>query len=157
MPCNLNLPDYTDRIRLKTDENNVKYILDPIRKRWVTLTPEEWIRQNMTLYISEKLGVSISKIAHETSISYNGMTKRCDAVIYDPEGKPLVIVEYKQPKVKITQHVFDQAAIYCMQMQVPYLIVSNGIQHLFCKIDHENKKYIFAQEWPVYNELIKQI
>lgn len=154
MPYELNIPDYSDRLRIKTNDLDEKQILDPIRKRWVALTPEEWIRQNMTLYITDTLGITLNKVAHETSISYNGMTKRCDAVIYDPKGRPLIVVEYKQPKVKITQHVFDQAAIYCMQMQVPYLIVSNGLQHLLCKIDHENKKYIFAEKWPKYNDLI---
>lgn len=150
----LNLPDYTDKIKIKVI-NGKTSVFDAVRRRWVTLTPEEWIRQNMIHYISETLGVSANKMANETEITCNGMTKRCDTVIYDDKGKPLIVVEYKQPKIKISQQTFDQAAVYAMQLKVPYLIVSNGITHLFCKIDLRNRRYVFAETWPKYETLTR--
>ena len=95
----------------------------------------------------------MSLIANEVTINYNGLTKRCDSIIYDEYGKPLIIVEYKRPDVTISQRVFDQIATYNLQLQVPYLIVSNGQQHLLCRVDFENRKYIFAQQWPKYRKI----
>ena len=148
----LNMPDYSYRIRLRK-ENEQLQIFDSIRGRWLVLTPEEWVRQNTIIYISDTLEAPMSLIANEVTINYNGLTKRCDSIIYDEYGKPLIIVEYKRPDVTISQRVFDQIATYNLQLQVPYLIVSNGQQHLLCRVDFENRKYIFAQQWPKYSEL----
>lgn len=150
----LNIPDYSDRLRIRSCDGAAS-IWDPVRSKWVCLTPEEWIRQNMSLYISDTLGVSLNLMATETEICFNGLRRRCDAVIYTPEGQPLVVVEYKRHNVKITQKVFDQAALYCMHLKVPYLIVSNGLQHLMCSVDFENRRYIFAEQWPKYQTLIQ--
>lgn len=146
------MPDYSDRIRLRK-HNEQMQIFDPIRGKWLVLTPEEWVRQNTIIYIADTLEVPMSRIANEVTITYNGLTKRCDSIIYDDYGKPLIIIEYKRSDIPITQRVFDQIATYNMQLDVPYLIVSNGQQHILCKVDFENKKYIFAQQWPKYNEL----
>lgn len=146
------MPDYSDRIRLRNN-NGQTQIFDPIRHRWVVLTPEEWVRQNTLLYIIDTLEVPATRIANEVGITYNGLSRRCDSIIYDEYGKPFVIVEYKRTDVTITQHTFDQIATYNLQLNVPYLIVSNGLQHILCKVDFENQKYIFAQQWPKYNEL----
>ena len=148
----LNMPDYSNRIRLRKQDEQLQ-IFDSIRGKWLVLTPEEWVRQNTIIYISDTLEAPISRIANEVGITYNGLTKRCDSIIYDDYGNPLIIIEYKRTDVQITQRVFDQSATYNMQLQVPYLIVSNGLQHILCKVDFENKKYIFAQQWPKYNEL----
>ena len=148
----LNMPDYSDRIRLRKQDEQLQ-IFDSIRGKWLVLTPEEWVRQNTIIYISDTLEAPISRIANEVGITYNGLTKRCDSIIYDDYGNPLIIIEYKRTDVQITQCVFDQIATYNMQLQVPYLIVSNGLQHLLCKVDFEQKKYIFAQQWPKYNDL----
>ena len=148
----LNMPDYSDRIRLRKQDEQLQ-IFDSIRGKWLVLTPEEWVRQNTIIYISDTLEAPIARIANEVGITYNGLTKRCDSIIYDDYGRPLIIIEYKRTDVQITQCVFDQIATYNMQLQVPYLIVSNGLQHILCKVDFENKKYIFAQQWPKYNEL----
>ena len=148
----LNMPDYSDRIRLRTQDEQLQ-IFDSIRSKWLVLTPEEWVRQNTIIYISDTLKAPMSRIANEVTINYNGLTKRCDSIIYDDYGNPLIIIEYKRTDVAITQRVFDQIAIYNLQLRVPYLIVSNGLQHLLCKVDFENRKYIFAQQWPKYNEL----
>lgn len=148
----LNMPDYSDRIRLRKQDEQLQ-IFDSIRGKWLVLTPEEWVRQNTIIYISDTLEAPISRIANEVGITYNGLTKRCDSIIYDDYGNPLIIIEYKRTDVQITQCVFDQIATYNMQLQVPYLIVSNGLQHILCKVDFEQKKYIFAQQWPKYNDL----
>ncbi len=148
----LNMPDYSDRIHLRKQDEQLQ-IFDSIRGKWLVLTPEEWVRQNTIIYISDTLEAPMSRIANEVTINYNGLTKRCDSIIYDDYGNPLIIIEYKRTDVAITQRVFDQIAIYNLQLRVPYLIVSNGLQHLLCKVDFENRKYIFAQQWPKYNEL----
>ena len=149
----LNMPDYSDRIRLRNQDEQIQ-IFDSIRGKWLVLTPEEWVRQNTIIYISETLEAPLTRIANEVSINYNGLTKRCDSIIYDDYGNPLVIIEYKRTDVQITQRVFDQIATYNLQLRVHYLIVSNGLQHILCKVDFENRKYIFAEQWPKYNELI---
>jgi len=148
----LNMPNYSDRIRLRKQDEQVQ-IFDPIRGKWLVLTPEEWVRQNTIIYISDTLEAPMTRIANEVAINYNGLTKRCDSIIYDDYGKPLIIIEYKRTDVQITQHVFDQIATYNLQLRVPYLIISNGLQHILCKVDFENRKYIFAEQWPKYNEL----
>ena len=148
----LNMPNYSDRIRLRKQDEQVQ-IFDPIRGKWLVLTPEEWVRQNTIIYISDTLEAPMTRIANEVAINYNGLSKRCDSIIYDDYGKPLIIIEYKRTDVQITQHVFDQIATYNLQLRVPYLIVSNGFQHILCKVDFENRKYIFAEQWPKYNEL----
>lgn len=139
-------------VRTRLHENQ-QQIFDPIRNRWLKLTPEEWVRQNSLLYIAETLEVPLSRFANEVTICYNDLTRRCDSIIYDDYGNPLIIIEYKRSDIAITQRVFDQIATYNMQLNVPYLIVSNGQQHILCKVDFKNKKYIFAEQWPKYNEL----
>lgn len=142
----LNLPDYSDRIKLRVNCSGKREIFDPVRHLWVALTPEEWVRQNMTLYISERLEIPLERFSNEAAIAYNGLSKRCDAVILGPDAQPLIIVEYKQPRVTISQKVFDQIAVYNMQLNVPYLIVSNGLQHYMCQVDRESKRYIFSKK-----------
>jgi type I site-specific restriction endonuclease len=148
----LNMPNYSDRIRLRKQDEQLQ-IFDSIRGKWLVLTPEEWVRQNTILYISDTLEAPMTRIANEVAITYNGLIKRCDSIIYDDYGNPLIIIEYKRTDIQITQHVFDQIATYNMQLRVPYLIISNGLQHILCKVDFENRKYIFAQQWPKYHEL----
>ncbi len=149
----LNMPDYSDRIRLRNQDGQLQ-IFDSIRGKWLVLTPEEWVRQNTIIYISDTLEVPMSRIANEVGISFNGLSKRCDSIIYDDYGNPLIIIEYKRSDIQLTQRTFDQIATYNLQLRVPYLIVSNGLQHILCKVDFENQKYIFAEQWPKYNELI---
>ena len=148
----LNMPNYSDRIRMRKQNEQIQ-IFDPIRGKWIVLTPEEWVRQNTIIYISDTLEVPMTRIANEVAITYNGLTKRCDSIIYDDYGNPLIIIEYKRSDIEITQCVFDQIATYNLQLRVPYLIVSNGLQHILCKVDFESRKYIFAEQWPKYNEL----
>lgn len=142
----LNTPDYSDRIKVRKSRDDSYKIYDCIRHLWVALTPEEWVRQNMTHYIAERLELPVTRFAIEAQIEYNGLKKRCDTIIYDDHLKPMIIVEYKQPMVNITQHTFDQVAVYNMKLNVPYLIVSNGLQHYMCQVDIEHRRYVFTDK-----------
>jgi len=147
----LNLPDYNFNIRL---ENENYKIFDRIRNIFVALTPEEWVRQNVVNYLITDLNFPKNRIANESSITYNNLSKRCDTIIYNANFEPFVICEYKSHKVEITQKVFDQIAIYNCKLNVPYLLISNGLTHFFCKVDADTKRYIFAEKIPNYFELI---
>ena len=147
----LNLPTYPLKIRSVEDKQQ---IFDRVRRRYVALTPEEWVRQNMIAHLIEALEVPKMRLSNETPIVYNGLTKRCDTVVYDENYKPLMIVEYKAPTVELTQLVFDQIAVYNLELQVPYLLISNGLKHIFCKVDIANKRYLFNPEILPYSELL---
>lgn len=151
----LNAPDYSLYMKLKNDKGTL-FIYDHVRQKWVKLTEEEWVRQNINIYISQILEVPLSKFANEVSIKYNGLSKRCDSIIYDNYGKPLVIIEYKKPTIKINQKIFDQIFVYNLQLSVPYLIVSNGIEHFFCETNFEKKAFNISQNWPKYKTILKR-
>ena len=148
----LNLPDYKFNIRLEGENHK---IFDPIRNIFVALTPEEWVRQNVVNHLITELNFPRNRIANENSISYNNLSKRCDTIIYDENFEPFVICEYKSYKINISQKVFDQIAIYNCKLNVPYLLVSNGLTHFFCKVDTKNKRYVFTEKIPDYLELKK--
>jgi len=135
-----NLYEHTDKFKLK-QHNGQQYIFDDIRKRYVKLTPEELVRQQVVLYLTEKKGYSKALIAVEYTLKLNSTTKRCDIVVFDNEGKARIIVECKAASVKITQAVFDQIARYNIKLQVDYLIVTNGISHFCFEMDYPNNSY----------------
>lgn len=143
----LNFPKYTFKIR-KSDEG--PSIFDRCRQKYVALTPEEWVRQNMVEYLIDIKKYPAARIANEVTVAINGMKKRSDTVIYDKLMKPRIIVEYKAPSVKITQKVFDQIATYNFKLDVDLLIVSNGLDHYCCRMDKNNRKYFFLKEIPEY-------
>lgn len=147
----LNLPTYSFKIK---SVGAKQQIFDRMRRRYVTLTPEEWVRQNMIAHLIEALEVPQTRLSNETTITYNGLAKRCDTVVYDEHYKPLMIVEYKAPHVELTQAVFDQIAVYNLNLQVPYLLVSNGLTHIFCKVDIANKRYLFNPDILSYPNLL---
>lgn len=146
----LNLPSFRINVKKKGDRLQV---FDPIRQRYVALTPEEWVRQHFINYLIAEKNYPKNLIANETEINLNSLRRRCDTVIHSNELTPLLIIEYKAPDVKITQAVFDQIARYNIVLKVKYLIVSNGIQHFCCKIDYENQKFSYLQEIPDYKDL----
>jgi hypothetical protein len=146
----LNLPAYAFRLR---NSNGCDEIFDAFRKKFVALTPEEWVRQNFIRYLVEEKKFPASLIIPEHAIKVNKMNKRCDVVVHDTSGKPLLIVECKAHTVKISQDVFDQVARYNIKLKVPYLIVTNGMEHYCCHIDHVEKKYSFIEDIPMYGEL----
>ncbi|MBO7101641.1 MAG: type I restriction enzyme HsdR N-terminal domain-containing protein [Bacteroidales bacterium] len=111
-------------------------VLDPVRRRWVVLTPVEWVRQQTILMLHERHGYPYELMQVEGAITVNGQTRRCDIVIYDREGKPRMIVECKRPEVPLTQKVCDQACRYNTVLQVPYLLLTNGRQQVIVEIDY---------------------
>ena len=140
----------SEQLQIRTT-NSRRYVFDTWRRRWVRLTPEELVRQHLLHQLVDDYAYPQGLIAVETSIQINGMNKRCDAVVYNHQAQPLIIIECKAPDVELTQRVFDQAAVYNTQLRVPYLMVANGKQIIMCKV--ENGKYIFARQIPQYNDL----
>ena len=150
MTDNLNLPPFEPKI---SEQGGKTFVWDPVRKLWTPLTPEEHVRQAFISYLVNYKDYPISHIANEQAISLNGMSRRCDSVVYDKTGQPKVIVEYKRPTVAITQKVFDQIARYNFVLHVDYLIVSNGLKHYCVKMEYPTGKYVFLQDIPDYAEI----
>jgi len=146
----LNLPTYS--FRTKQVDSKV-YLFDVIRKKFLVLTPEEWVRQNFIRYLVEEKGFPGSLMAVETGLKLNGNQFRADLLIYSKNRKPLMIVEFKAPEVKITQKTFDQVARYNLTFEVPFLIVSNGLDHYCCQVNFESKDYSFFTEVPAFSDL----
>ncbi len=146
----LNLTEYKIKVR-KTD--TTFEIFDRFRKKYVVLTPEEWVRQNFLLYLVFEKNVPETLIVVEKSLTVNNLQKRCDIVIYDKSTKPKIIVECKAANVKITQDTFDQIIRYNMTLKVDYLIVTNGLTHYCCFMDYKNNQYSFLQQIPEYHQL----
>ena len=147
----LNLPAF--QANIKKMAGSIK-IFDVLRRKFVTLTPEEWVRQHFVHYLIEHKGYSQTLMANEVSLTLNGMTRRCDTVLYAQEGlRPRMIIEYKRPDVEITQRVFNQICRYNMVLQVQYLIVSNGLRHYCCRLDYEKNGYAFLKDIPAYDAL----
>ena len=147
----LNLPEYNFRIK-KQDEKLL--IFDSQRKRYVSLTPEEWVRQHFIRFLIEVKGYPAAYLAVEKQLSLNGMKKRCDAVLYNDHAIPILIIELKAPTIPITQTTFDQVAVYNAKLKVDYFMISNGIEHYCCKVDTVNSRYEFFNEIPDYSNLI---
>lgn len=146
----LNLPEYQFNIKKEGDS---LIILDALRKRWVTLSPEEWVRQNFVRFLIEERQFPAALMNNEISLVQNGIKRRCDTLVADHNGDPLVIVEYKAPYVNITQKTFDQVVRYNMVLKAQYLIVSNGLNHYCCKINYDTGSYVFLQDIPSYEQL----
>lgn len=147
----LNLPDCDLNLK-KTPQGVVVY--DILRKKHVALTPEEWVRQHFVHYLINAKQFPLERMANEVSLVQNGIKRRCDSLVADREGNPLVIVEYKAPTIEITQGVFDQIVRYNMVLRARYLIVSNGMAHYCCAIDYEHDTYRFLPDIPTYQELL---
>lgn len=147
----LKLPPFEKKI---TQKDNKPFILDIIRRQYVALTPEEWVRQHFVHFLINYKGFPHSLMANEVQLKLNGMSRRCDTVVYDRTLTPRIIVEYKAPTVNITQQVFDQICRYNMVLQVDYLIVSNGLAHYCCKVDYSTRSYSFLREIPRYDEVV---
>lgn len=146
----LNLPPFD--INVKKADGKLS-VFDKLRRRFVTLTPEEWVRQHFINYLIAEKGYSPSLIANEIQINLNNQKRRCDSVIYNRELSPIMIIEYKAPEVNITQEVFDQIVRYNIVLKVKYLIVSNGLRHYCCKMDYETQSFEYLSEIPSYKDL----
>lgn len=146
----LNLPEYTFRVN---ELNNQKWIFDPLRKKKVVLTPEEWVRQNFIQFLIQEKYYPEQLIKVEMGFKVNNLIKRSDIIVYDRKGKPSLIVECKAPSVKVSQDVFDQIARYNISLKVDFLVVTNGMEHYCCKINHQKKSYQFLRNIPDFEDL----
>lgn len=147
----LNLPEH--KFRLKKEEDK-SYIFDDFRKKYVVLTPEEWVRQNFLMHLVNDLGFPKSLISVEAGLKLFKTKKRTDAVVYNKQGSPLLIVECKAPEVSIDEKVFDQIVRYNMALHVNYLVVTNGLNHYCCQLDYENNTYNFLKTIPNYVHIL---
>ena len=148
----LNLPSFN--IRTKKQDGQT-YIFDFIRKRFLRLTPEEWVRQHFTHFLIEHKNYPLALLANEVTIHLNGATRRCDSVLYNNKGgEPRIIIEYKAPYIPITQIVFQQIYAYNSVLHADYLIVSNGICHYCCHIDYATQKVKYLTDIPNYEDLL---
>ncbi len=143
----LNLPEYQFRMKM---ENGKPLIFDAVRKRFVALTPEEWVRQNFIQYLKIEKKYPESLMAVEKQITVNKMMRRFDLLVYLRNGQPHLIAEFKAPNVKITQETFDQVVRYNMALRVERVIVSNGLQHFACQIDYANNSFVYLPEIPEF-------
>lgn len=146
----LNFPNYT--FRFKNSENKIS-IFDEIRKKFLILTPEEWVRQHVVRYLLEEKKYPKSYVNVEKIIKINGLTKRYDIVVFQPDGKIFLLIECKAPSVNISQDTFDQIARYNMSLDATYMMVTNGLNHYFCQMDYNQEKYRFLQNLPNYTLL----
>lgn len=135
------------------EHNGRRYVLDILRRKYIALTPEEWVRQSFIRFVVEKKNYPQALLANEISLSLGNKKLRADSVLYDKMLKPRMIIEYKAPKISITQRVFDQIFSYNILLSVPYIIVTNGIEIYVCKLDEKEKRYMFLDDIPYYEEL----
>ncbi len=147
----LNLPPCNLKTR-ETPEKG-KEVYDDFRKKFVRLTPEEWVRQHFLHYLINEKHYPASLIGVEKGLVIHGMQKRFDAVIFKNDTKPAVLIEFKAPSVNLKQAVFDQIASYNLKLNASYLMVSNGLSSYCCKMDYQNKQYYFLDKIPDFNDL----
>jgi len=143
----LNLPTYN--FKLKSNQNKT-LIFDKLRKKYLVLTPEEWVRQHFVQFLIDEKKYPTSLIALEKQLIINNLKKRSDILIFNKKGNHEIIVECKAPTIKITQDTFDQIARYNLKLEAKFLVVTNGLEHFYCKMDFKNKTYIFLKELPNY-------
>ena len=144
----LNFPVYS--FRFKNSENKVS-IFDEIRKKFILLTPEEWVRQHVVQFLLQDKKYPKSYINVEKLIKINDLSKRYDGVVFQPNGDIFLLIECKASEVPISQQTFDQIARYNLVLKAKYLMVTNGLNHYFCRMDFENEKYVFLKELPEYS------
>jgi|SRR5690606_5513101 len=144
----LNFPAFSFRIKNK---ENKPAIFDEIRKKFVILQPEEWVRQHCIKYLLNHKNIPASLLNVEKELIFNTLKKRYDIVTFNPDGSLYLIVECKAPTIAISQETFNQIAVYNMALSAQYLMVTNGINHYYCQMDFVNKRYIFLKDLPNYS------
>lgn len=150
--CSMQKLDFKSySFRFKNSENKVA-IFDEIRKKFIILTPEEWVRQHVVQFLLQERKYPKSYINVEKLIKVNTLSKRYDIIVYQPNGDIFLLIECKAPDVKIMQQTFDQIARYNLSLKAKYLMVTNGLNHYFCQMDFENEKYIFLKELPDFDK-----
>ena len=146
----LNLPQYEIKIG---EKDGKRTIFDFLRRKYVALTPEEWVRQHFTHYLTDHKGYPKGLLGNEVELHISEKRLRCDTILYNKQGQPQMIIEYKAPNIQIQQKTFDQISVYNLLLHVDYLIVSNGLQHYCCKMDYDHQEYVFLQDIPDYENL----
>lgn len=143
----LNFPSYSFKVK---NRENKRYIWDIIRKKYILITPEEWVRQHTIHFLIQEKNYQAMWMSVEKQFAVNGQHKRADIVVYDKNLNPFIIIECKAPNIKITQETFDQIARYNLSLNAKYLMLTNGLQHYYCEMDFENETYIFLEGIPDY-------
>ena len=146
----LNLPSF--QIKLSGTQERPT-IFDILRKKYVALTPEEWVRQHFIHFLINYKGYPSALLANELQLKIGTKQLRADSVLYDKNLHPCMIIEYKAPSIQLSQKVFDQISVYNMLLHVDYLIVSNGLQHYCCKMNYSTQKYHFLKDIPDYEKI----
>jgi hypothetical protein len=146
----LNLPEYSFKI---TGKEGNEMILDPVRRKYVKLTPEEWVRQNFIQYLIQEGKYPAGLLGIEVLFRLNKLKRRVDILVHTRTGEPVLIVECKSPDVPLDEKVFEQIATYNMKYKVPYLVVTNGLHHYACIIDHQEMKVEYLLVIPLYQDL----
>ncbi|HLN72109.1 MAG: type I restriction enzyme HsdR N-terminal domain-containing protein [Methylococcaceae bacterium] len=148
----LNLPEYSFRIKTVEEKS---FIFDLLRKKYVRLTKEEWVRQNFVKFLMDEKKFPQSLMSLEAGLKVNNNALRADMVVFDRFGNPALAAEFKAPEVKISQQTFDQIVRYNMQLKVKYLIVSNGLDHYCCQINYADNSYAFLREIPDFTMVLE--
>ena len=146
----LNLPSY--QIKLAGSKEKPT-IFDILRRKYVALTPEEWVRQHFVHFLVEHKGYPATLLANEVKLQVGDKQLRADTVLYDTSLQPRMMIEYKAPNIAITQQVFNQITVYNMLVHVEYLVVSNGMEHFCCRMDYEHNTYTFLENIPTYESI----
>jgi hypothetical protein len=146
----LHFPQYPFKLRGNAGSEEV---WDEVRRKWVVCTPEEWVRQHLLRYLMEEKGYPKGLLSVEKGLKVNGLSRRTDVAVYSRQQEPLLLAECKAPEVTLSQATFDQVSRYNLTLRVPYLLITNGLQHYCCKINLEEGSYSFLKEIPRYEEL----
>jgi hypothetical protein len=147
----LNLPQYSFKI---TGKEGSEMILDPLRRKYVKLTPEEWVRQNFVQYLVHEGKYPAGLIGIEVMFGFNKLKRRVDILVHNRSGEPVMIVECKSPDIKIDEKIFDQIVCYNMKYKVPYIVVTNGLVNYACKINFFENSFEFLLVIPLYEDLL---
>jgi hypothetical protein len=153
MDTPLNLPSFEKSIKLVQGQ---KKIFDRIRKKYVVLTPEEWVRQHFINFLIEHRGYPMGLMAVEQKVIINGMPQRVDIVTYSRNGKPLLVVECKAPELELTQETYRQAARYNLTLNANYLVITNGKKHFCSWVDTKNMEFRMLNDIPNFKEIAKE-
>jgi len=147
---NLNLPEF--RIPVRSQEGKL-FVFDPVRKKYVRLTSEEWVRQNFLIFLNRVKEYPLSLMQVEKEFVWNKLSMRSDILVFSNDGKPRMIVECKAPEVPVTDKVFEQVARYNLRYRVPFLVVTNGLVHYCCEMDYDLGTYRFLEDIPDYKTI----
>ena len=150
MEIKLKLPEPKFKIKLV---NNITQVFDQVRKKFIVFTPEERVRQYLIYFLNIERGYPFGLMKLEQKLYYNKMLCRADVIIYNNNGKPVMLIECKAPHIKLSQNIFDQIAKYNYVLKVPYLLISNGVQHFCCHIDYTKDNIDFLQDIPSFLEI----